>query len=70
MKVRVLCFVLMALCLSSSCGGDTSISMCNCQPDEYCIDDECFSTNEGILPTPRPEKIPDNNEEEQEPVQE
>lgn len=36
------------------CGDDgNDIEMCECEPDEYCVDFECFKTSDGnIAPAP------------------
>jgi hypothetical protein len=37
-----------------ACSDDsTEVEMCECEPDEYCVDFECFKTSDGnIAPAP------------------
>lgn len=49
---RVL-MVLSLLMFTAACNDDSdSISLCDCEPDQYCVDDECFDTDSGIAPAP------------------
>ena|GEM_PF-6057408 len=46
-------FLLLLAFLGDACSDEeTSISMCDCEPDEYCVDDECIKTNPDVAPAP------------------
>ena len=29
-----------------------SVPICDCEPDQYCVDDKCYDTDETIAPAP------------------
>lgn len=42
-----------AVATLTACSDDeSSVSVCECEPDEYCIDDECYATDSTIAPAP------------------
>ncbi|MBQ9395327.1 MAG: hypothetical protein IJU23_07390 [Proteobacteria bacterium] len=45
-------FTLFCACSDS----DESVSLCDCEPDEYCVDDECIPTNSSVAPAPSENK--------------
>lgn len=34
----------------AACSSDSSVSLCNCKPDQYCEDDTCYDTDGSIAP--------------------
>lgn len=53
-KIFPLSFLLLFSILTA-CSDDTSIPLCGCEPDEYCIDDECYATDGSVRPAPIPQ---------------
>lgn len=46
--IAILLTVLFAACSEEG----TSIPICDCEPDEYCVDDKCIQTNPDVAPAP------------------
>ena len=52
MKKLCVWFVWIAVMLVG-CGSDeASFNMCECEPDQYCVDDKCYDTDGTIVPAP------------------
>ncbi|MBO4349865.1 MAG: hypothetical protein J6A01_02840 [Proteobacteria bacterium] len=50
---KIPAFLLLLAFIGNACSDEeTSISMCDCEPDEYCVDDECVKTNSEVAPAP------------------
>ena len=49
---RLFAAALLAAATLAACSDETTISMCECEPDEYCVDDECRPTKSNIAPAP------------------
>ncbi len=50
--VGILLFVsITVFCVS--CGDDeTTVALCNCAPDQYCVYDTCYDTDDTVIPAP------------------
>lgn len=49
---RLFAFVLL-MAVVAACSDDSNyIPVCNCEPDEYCVDDKCYPTDSTIAPAP------------------
>ena len=51
MKKVFAILLLLSICIACS-DDEVKISMCECEPDEYCVDDECVKTNSDVAPAP------------------
>lgn len=47
-------FVFLIL-FAAACSDDSSITLCGCEPDEYCVQDECHATDGTVRPAPVPQ---------------
>lgn len=55
MKFRYILISLYILFVLSSCSDESTIGLCGCEPDEYCVDDECHATDGSVRPAPLPQ---------------
>ena len=49
---KLFALLLLAVLIVACSDDETSISMCECEPDEYCVDDECFKNDSDVAPAP------------------
>lgn len=47
-----LLFLILTCALSACSDDETSVALCECEPDEYCVDDTCYKTDASIAPAP------------------
>ncbi|MBS7380111.1 MAG: hypothetical protein KIG72_02445 [Bradymonadales bacterium] len=55
MKFYYFPLFLYVLLVFAACSDDSSIALCGCEPDEYCVDDECHATDGSVRPAPLPQ---------------
>ncbi len=59
--VKEMLKVLMLLVLGATlwgCGDDEpSYYMCNCKPDQFCVEDKCYDTDGSVVPAPKAESF-------------
>ncbi len=47
--------LLISVFMTWGCGGETTYPICDCEPDEICIDDECKPFPDNFEPAPEDE---------------
>ena len=48
----IILFILIACLLVSCSDEETTIELCNCSPDQYCVNEVCYDTDDTIVPAP------------------
>ena len=49
---RLFALALLVASTTAACSDETTISLCDCEIGEYCVDDECRPTKSNIAPAP------------------